>query len=99
MSQKRIEKEEFWGLKVSFWEDSGLTARQFCIQEDLGYQSFLTWKRRILEGPRGFIELEDKKDALIELNCGDISLRVSADLSSLVFSHLILSLHQASQQC
>lgn len=99
MSRYFIEKEEFWRESVSVWEDSGLSARQFCSQEGLGYQSFLSWKRRILENSNYFIELEEKDVSLIELNCGAISLSISADLSPPIFSQLILALHQASQKC
>lgn len=99
MSRYFIEKEEFWRESVSVWEESGLSARQFCSQEGLGYQSFLSWKRRILENSNYFIELEDKEVSLLELNCGTISLSVSADLSSPMLTQVILSLHQASKKC
>ena len=99
MSQNTIEKEEFWRESVLMWEGSGLNARQFCSQEGLGYQSFLSWKRRFKEESNGFIELSEKELPLIELNCGDISLKVSSDLSPVILSHLIHSLHLASQQC
>ena len=99
MSQTRNEKEEFWCESVSVWKESGLSARKFCTQEGLGYQSFLYWKRRFIEESNCFIELSEKEVPLIELNCGDISLKVSSDLSSEILSHLILSLHLASQQC
>ena len=99
MSRYFIEKEEFWRESVSVWEESGLSARQFCSQKGLGYQSFLSWKRRFLESSNYFIELEDQEVFLIELNCGSISLNVSTDLSLPVLSHLIQALHQASQKC
>ncbi len=49
MSDTLSSKEEFWLTSVSLWEDSGLSARQFCIQEGLAYQSFLSWKKRFQE--------------------------------------------------
>ena len=99
MSRNFIEKEEFWRESVSVWEESGLSARQFCSQKGLGYQSFLSLKRCFLESSNYFIELEDQEVSLIELNCGSISLNVSTDLSLPVLSHLIQALHQASQKC
>lgn len=99
MSQAKIEKEEFWCESVSVWKESGLSARKFCLQEGLAYQSFLSWKRRFREEPDCFIELEDEKVNLVELNIGNISLNVSPELSPPLLSHLILSLHLASQQC
>ena len=99
MSRYFIEKEEFWRESVSVWEESGLSARRFCSQKGLGYQSFLSWKRRILENSNYFIELEDQEVTLIELRCGSISLKISPDLSPPILSHLILALHQASEKC
>ena len=99
MSQNKNEKEEFWCESVSVWKESGLSARKFCTQEGLGYQSFLYWKRRFIEEANCFIELKDKRVPLLDLSCGDISLRTSSDLSVPILSHLILALHQASHQC
>ena len=99
MSQNRSEKEEFWCESVSVWKGSGLSARKFCTQESLGYQKFLYWKRRFTEESNCFIELSEKESPLIELNCGEISLKVSSDLDPVILSHLIHSLHLASRQC
>lgn len=99
MSQYSIEKEEFWRESVSLWKESGLSARQFCHKEDLGYQSFLSWKRRLVQNSDCFIELEVKELSSIKLSCGEISLSIPANLNSEELSHLILALHQASQKC
>jgi len=99
MSQYYTEKEDFWRESVSVWEKSGLSARQFCTEEGLGYQTFLSWKKRFLEDSDCFVELEEKELTHIEFSCGDISLRVSEDLGSSALSNLILALHQASLLC
>ena len=101
MSQYSSEKEEFWSESVSVWKKSGLSARQFCRKEDLGYQSFLSWKRRLLQNSDCFIELEAEVKELssLELSCGEISLSIPINLNSQELSHLILALHKASQKC
>ena len=99
MSQYSSEKEEFWRESVSVWKESGLSARQFCSQEDLGYQSFLSWKRRLRQNSDCFIELKEKEPSSLELNCGEIFLSIPANLSSQELSHVILALYQASQKC
>ena len=76
MSQYLSEKENFWRESVSAWKESGLSARQFCIQEGLGYQSLLSWKRRLLQKSDCFIELEVDELSSLELSCGEISLRI-----------------------
>ena len=59
ISDSLTEKESFWHASVGLWEESGLNARQFCKQEGLAYQSFLSWKRRFQETSDSFIELEE----------------------------------------
>ena len=99
MSDTLSSKEEFWLTSVSLWEDSGLSARQFCIQEGLAYQSFLSWKKRFQENSDSFIELEEIASSALVLSCGDITLSIPSNLNSVSLSRLILALHQASQQC
>lgn len=99
MSQQVSEKEEFWRESVSVWKESGLSARKFCTQEGLGYQSFLSWRRRLLEPSDYFVKIEDNELSFVDLNCGEISLKVPANLGTQELSHLILALHRASQQC
>jgi hypothetical protein len=99
MSDCLTEKEEFWRESVSLWEESGLSARQFCSQEGLAYQSFLSWKRRFLESSDSFVELKESELSVLELSCGEITLSIPSNLSPQGLSHLILALHQASQQC
>ena len=57
MSDTLSIKEEFWLTSVSLWEDSGLSARQFCIQEGLAYQSFL-YGKSAFRNSDSFIELK-----------------------------------------
>jgi len=93
------EKESFWRECVFLWYESGLSARQFCRREGLGYQSFLSWKRRFHESADTFVELADSVSSGLILSCGDITLGVNTNLSSQDLAQVILSLHQASQLC
>lgn len=93
------EKESFWRECISLWDDSGLSARQFCRREGLGYQSFLSWKRRFHESADNFVELADSGSSSLMLSCGDITLSINTNLSSQDLAQVILSLHQASELC
>ena len=93
------EKEAFWRECILLWEDSGLNARQFCRREGLGYQSFLSWKRRFHESADTFVELADSGSSSLILSCGSITLSISPNLSSQDLAQVILSLHQASELC
>ncbi|WP_446719059.1 IS66 family insertion sequence element accessory protein TnpA, partial [Halomonas sp. FME65] len=36
-----------WQALVNQQRDSGLSARQFCEQENIGYASFCNWRKRL----------------------------------------------------
>ena len=40
-----------WQTFVDKQRDSGLSAVQFCKQEDIGYASFCSWRKRLTEEP------------------------------------------------
>ena len=43
--------QEQWQNLVDKQRDSGLSAMQFCKQEDIGYASFCSWRKRLTEEP------------------------------------------------
>lgn len=46
----RKENREFWTRQVQAYHLSGLSQKEFCIQNDLIYSSFGYWKRRLENG-------------------------------------------------
>lgn len=40
-------KEQFWRTTLQEQRDSGLTVRQFCLQQDLTEANFYAWRREI----------------------------------------------------
>lgn len=92
-------KAQYWFVQVNDWQGSGLNARQFCLREGLGYQSFLNWRRRLLSEEDVFTELSPEKVSGLHLSCGDISLGVCGYSSSRELSEVIVALSLAAQQC
>ena len=43
--------QEQWQTLVDKQRDSGLSTMQFCKQEDIGYASFCSWRKRLTEEP------------------------------------------------
>ncbi|SDJ18315.1 hypothetical protein SAMN04487867_1271, partial [Vreelandella titanicae] len=42
---------EQWQALVDQHRDSGLSASQFCKQENIGYSSFCNWRKRLSDQP------------------------------------------------
>ncbi|WP_077528986.1 IS66 family insertion sequence element accessory protein TnpA [Vreelandella utahensis] len=49
MSKRRTPEQ--WRDLVDQQRDSGLSAMQFCKQQDIGYASFCNWRKRLSEDP------------------------------------------------
>ncbi len=41
------QKEGFWRQHLEAWQKSGLSKRGYCMENDLAYSSFMTWRREI----------------------------------------------------
>jgi hypothetical protein len=48
---KKHRSPEQWQALVDQQRDSGVSAMQFCKQEDIGYASFCNWRKRLSEEP------------------------------------------------
>ena len=92
---KQDEKRLYWQDQFNLYESSGLSSRQFCKEMELGYQTFLNWRRRLSEEKDAFIEIAQPKLSRIEITCGDISLQTSPDIEVKELSLLISALHLA----
>ncbi len=63
MAQKRhTEIKLYWQRKVNEFNNSGLTQREFCRQNDLSYWSFNSWNRRLSKdkGATSLVEIPSK---------------------------------------
>ncbi|WP_028301898.1 IS66 family insertion sequence element accessory protein TnpA [Oceanospirillum beijerinckii] len=46
MSQYTRRSPEQWKILIQQWQESGLSAPQFCEQNEVGYASFCNWRKR-----------------------------------------------------
>ncbi len=47
MAQYTRRTPEQWQTLIQQWQDSGLSAPQFCLQHNIGYASFCNWRKRL----------------------------------------------------
>ena len=47
MTQYTRRSPEQWQALVLQWQESGLSAPQFCEQNEVGYASFCNWRKRL----------------------------------------------------
>lgn len=78
----RLEKRQYWEKRIKFWQESGLTQKEFCRQNNLRDNQLTYWKKRFIKPetkPVTFIELQvagrvrslDSRRSAIRLNIGD----------------------------
>ncbi|WP_409522936.1 IS66 family insertion sequence element accessory protein TnpA [Nitrincola sp. MINF-07-Sa-05] len=48
---KKHRTPEQWQALIDQQRDSGLSATQFCKQQNIGYASFCNWRKRLSESP------------------------------------------------
>ena len=54
MAQYTRRTPEQWQALIQQWQDSELSAPQFCQQHDIGYASFCNWRKRLSDRNRSF---------------------------------------------
>ena len=47
MTQYTRRSSEQWQALIQQWQESGLSAPQFCEQHGIGYASFCNWRKRL----------------------------------------------------
>ncbi len=57
---KRVQTQEKWSKLVEQFNSSNQSAREWCQQNDVSYQSFLHWKNK-LKPENSFIELHPQE--------------------------------------
>ncbi|PMR78713.1 IS66 family insertion sequence element accessory protein TnpA [Billgrantia endophytica] len=77
---------EQWQALVDQQHDSGLSATQFCKQQDIGYASFCNWRKRLSDQPAGEAPGSDDASFL------DLSSLMDASSSSGAGWNIVLSL-------
>ena len=77
---------EQWQALVDQHRDSGLSASQFCKQENIGYSSFCNWRKRLSDQPT------DNSTDSGEASFLDLSSLMGSSHSSVPGWHIVLSL-------
>ena len=78
--------QEQWQVLVDQQRDSGLSAMQFCKQENIGYASFCNWRNRLPEASAGDASSSDESGFL------DLSSLVGGSPASGSGWNIVLSL-------
>ena len=82
----RDEKRRYWQDKVEAFECSGLSARAFCLQENLKYANLLSWRKELISPPEqnfSFEEILPLEKFSLSSGCLEIKVDASIDVSSL----------------
>jgi len=58
------ENQKLWNNRISAWEHSGISQRNYCKQENINYPAFQYWRKRIRVKSGQFVEL--KVDSVID---------------------------------
>jgi hypothetical protein len=60
---------EQWQALVTQWQQSGQSAKDFCIEQHLGYASFCQWRKRLLKNnkPMAASDPETPEASFIDL--------------------------------
>ena len=82
----RDEKRKYWKGKVEEFECSGLSARAFCLQENLRYANLLRWRKELICSPvqnLSFEEILPLQKFSLSSGCLEIKVDAAIDVSSL----------------
>lgn len=60
MPKASAEKQAYWRSVLRRQQNSGLSVRQFCMDEQLSDASFYRWRRKIASGDRGAVASLEK---------------------------------------
>lgn len=93
----RIEKRQEWTNKLEQWSSSGLSARAWCLENNVPYHQFLYWTSIFKETSEkahatySFIELEETSNLSsgITLECNGILVNITPDFDSAVLSRCL----------
>lgn len=70
MKQEKSNPQTEWSQRVALWQESGKSARKWCLENDVNYVSFLTWRRLLLENGS---QHSVKKSSFSELSDSSLS--------------------------
>jgi putative transposase len=87
MSKHRTPEQ--WQALVDQQRDSGLSASQFCIQQNIGYANFCKWRNRLSSLPTPLVVPSASSD---EASFLDLSSLIGAPHSSGLGWNIVLSL-------
>ncbi len=103
ISQKS--KEDFWKKHVSKFKQTGLSRRQYCLNENLSYWTFLDWQKKIEKTTEASLETKlvkiprqinpqvNNRDSKIELLIAEkLSIRIAPGFDGDLLRDLIREL-------
>lgn len=67
-SKSKRRSPDQWKALVDQYRNSGLSARRFCAQHNIGYASFCNWRQRVGEQTPGQSGPSDRPAAFIDLS-------------------------------
>lgn len=104
------QKFNYWQGISRQQKESGLSINAFCKKNKIGYSTFYAWRRKLSERfESGFVEVKDALptedaprineivDKSINLGCGNITIRVTPNLSVTELSQVIKALNLAAE--
>lgn len=58
------ENQKLWNNRISEWEQSGISQRKYCKEENISYPAFQYWRKRIRIKSNQFVELKIDSDTV-----------------------------------
>jgi len=74
------ETQKLWEHRISDWEQSGMSQRKYCTQNDISYSTFNYWRRKSSPKIKQFAEVKIK-DSIIDNSNITINLPNGIQLS------------------
>ena len=104
MSERLDAKRKEWSEKVEQWRRSAKSAQAWCRENQVVYTTFIAWRKRLkldsedlmsyAQSP--FIELKDKDNSGVCLECAGVKIHLSNDFDAALLKKCLSILQGAS---
>jgi len=90
---KEVRKQK-WKEAVEAWIVSGLSVRQWCLQQKISGSTFHYWKKifapqTCIQPSLGFTELASEKKGRIELECAGVRVSIESDFDEILLTRCL----------
>jgi hypothetical protein len=102
------DQEQFWRMAIETWQASGLSVRQFCIDEGLSEPSFYCWRKKLTGGsvqdekdkpePSAFIEVAMPRNTSVAVElllASGNTLRIPVGVDAATLNTILSAVHTA----